>query len=232
MAETYNIYCDESCHLENDNIPVMVLGATWCPKAISGKISRDIRAIKVAHGLKSDFEIKWTKISAAKVGFYLALVDYFFDNPDFNFRGLVMPNKSKLNHEQFGQDHNIFYYKIFYYVIRNILVTGCKYHVYLDIKDTLGIEKIEQLRDTLHSAKYDFDRQSIQSIQHVRSHEVGQVQLTDLFIGALGYLHRGLEGNAGKIAVIDRIKQRSGKTLSLSTLLSESKFNVFIWEAR
>lgn len=27
----YNIYCDESCHLENDAIPVMVLGAATCP---------------------------------------------------------------------------------------------------------------------------------------------------------------------------------------------------------
>jgi hypothetical protein len=27
MSEIYNIYCDESCHLEKDKIPVMVLGA-------------------------------------------------------------------------------------------------------------------------------------------------------------------------------------------------------------
>ena len=30
MSETYNIYCDESCHLENDDKPVMLLGAIWC----------------------------------------------------------------------------------------------------------------------------------------------------------------------------------------------------------
>jgi len=27
MYMEYNIYCDESCHLENDNIDVMVLSA-------------------------------------------------------------------------------------------------------------------------------------------------------------------------------------------------------------
>ena len=27
MKQIINVYCDESCHLENDHIPVMVLGA-------------------------------------------------------------------------------------------------------------------------------------------------------------------------------------------------------------
>ena len=31
MSETFNIYCDESCHLENDGQKAMVLGAVWCP---------------------------------------------------------------------------------------------------------------------------------------------------------------------------------------------------------
>ena len=31
MPRTYNIYCDESCHLEHDHLGVMALGAVWCP---------------------------------------------------------------------------------------------------------------------------------------------------------------------------------------------------------
>ena len=31
MSDTFNVYCDESCHLENDHQKVMVLGAVWCP---------------------------------------------------------------------------------------------------------------------------------------------------------------------------------------------------------
>ena len=27
---TYNIYCDESCHLEHDSQPIMAQGAVWC----------------------------------------------------------------------------------------------------------------------------------------------------------------------------------------------------------
>jgi len=231
MSELFNVYCDESCHLEQDNIPVMVLGAVWCPKNISGKIARDIREIQVKHGLKPNFEIKWTKVSRAKQDFYCEIVDYFFDNPDLHFRGVVVPDKSKLNHEQYKQDHNLFYYKMFFYVLRNILENENRYRIYLDIKDTLGREKIDELKKVLHNAHYDFDRQVIENIQHVRSREMEQLQLTDLFIGALAYVHRELTSNEGKLAVIEHIKLRSGKSLIYSTLPSERKFNVFVWEA-
>lgn len=229
---TYNVYCDESCHLEQDHIPVMVLGAVWCPKDISKRIARDIRAIKEKHGLKPYFEIKWTKVSAVKQDFYHELVDYFFDNQDLHFRALVVPDKSKLDHELYAQDHNVFYYKMFFYVLRNILNNGNRYRVYLDIKDSLGREKIDVLSNTLHNAHYDFDRKLIESVQHIRSHEVEQLQLTDLFIGAIGYVNRGLQSSEGKLVLIDHIKRRSHKSLVRSTLPSEQKFNVFIWEPR
>ena len=32
MSRVYNVYCDEFCHLENDNQKVMVLGAVWSPR--------------------------------------------------------------------------------------------------------------------------------------------------------------------------------------------------------
>ena len=31
MTETIHIHGDESCHLENDGMKAMVLGALWCP---------------------------------------------------------------------------------------------------------------------------------------------------------------------------------------------------------
>ena len=75
----YNIYCDESCHLENDNSKVMVLGAVWCPKEKKRKIFKRLREIKTFNGLPENFEVKWHKVSPAKQDFYLGLVDYFFD---------------------------------------------------------------------------------------------------------------------------------------------------------
>ena len=33
MVELFNVYCDESCHLENDGYKAMTLGVVWCPTA-------------------------------------------------------------------------------------------------------------------------------------------------------------------------------------------------------
>ena len=46
MNRTYNIYCDESCHLENDHINVMALGAAWCQLNDVEEITNAIKAIK------------------------------------------------------------------------------------------------------------------------------------------------------------------------------------------
>lgn len=39
MSDTFNVYCDESCHLENDHQKAMVLGAVWCPLEKSREIA-------------------------------------------------------------------------------------------------------------------------------------------------------------------------------------------------
>lgn len=71
MNERFNIYCDESCHMENDREKVMVLGAVRCPLDKVREISVRLREIEEHHGIKPDFEIKWTKVSPAKTRFYL-----------------------------------------------------------------------------------------------------------------------------------------------------------------
>lgn len=70
MSETFNIYCDESCHLENDGQKAMVLGAVWCPEVKRLEIAQRLREIKIRHKLSADFEIKWTKVGATKLQFY------------------------------------------------------------------------------------------------------------------------------------------------------------------
>ena len=98
MSQVFNIYCDESCHLENDHQQVMVLGAVWCPQEKTREIFVRIREIKIRHEMRPDFEVKWSKVSPAKKEFYIDLIDYFFDDDDLHFRALIVPDKSKLQH--------------------------------------------------------------------------------------------------------------------------------------
>ena len=57
MTMTYNVYCDESCHLEHDCQPVMALGVIWCPLEKVREISVRLREIKVRCGLCPKFEL-------------------------------------------------------------------------------------------------------------------------------------------------------------------------------
>ena len=145
MSDIFNIYCDESCHLENDHQQVMVLGSIWCPLEKTKEISVRIREIKQRHGLASSFEIKWQKVSPAKQIFYMDLVDYFFDDDDLHFRALIVPDKSRLHHQDFSQDHDAWYYKMYFDMLKVLLVPRAEYRIYLDIKDTRGADKIKEL---------------------------------------------------------------------------------------
>lgn len=233
MSETFNIYCDESCHLEHDQQPAMVLGAVWCPLDKTHEIAVRVREIKRKHLLAPGFEVKWTKVSPGKKQFYLDLLDYFFDDDDLHFRGLVVPDKAKLDHAAFpGQDHDVWYYKMYFDMLKVILSPKGRYRIYLDIKDTRGAEKVKKLHDVLCNNLYDFSREIVERVQLVHSHEIEQLQLADLLIGAVSYMNRGLHSNAGKQALVDRMKQRSGYSLTKTTLLREDKVNLFRWQAQ
>ena len=55
------------------------------------------------------------------------------------------------------------------------------------------------------------------------------MQLTDILIGAISYINRGLYSSEAKLQIVDLIKQESGKSLIGSTYYSEKKFNLFAW---
>ncbi|MEA3640776.1 MAG: DUF3800 domain-containing protein [Lamprobacter sp.] len=232
MSDIFNVYCDESCHLEHDHQTAMVLGAIWCPLDKSREIAVRLREIKQKHGLTPQFEVKWTKVSPAKTGLYLDLVDYFFDDNDLHFRALIVPDKSKLRHDAIpGQDHDIWYYKMYFDMLKVIFRPDARYRVYLDIKDTQGAEKVVKLHDVLCNNMYDFSRNVIERVQLVHSHEIEQLQLADLLIGAISYLNRGLQGSQAKEALVARIQERSGYNLTKTTLYREDKVNLFRWRA-
>lgn len=232
MTATFNVYCDESCHLENDGQKAMVLGAVWCPLDKTREIAVRLREIKQKHGLPPQFELKWTKVSPAKAALYLDLVDYFFDDDDLRFRALIVPDKSLLRHGAYpGQDHDTWYYKMYFDMLKVILSPDARYRIYLDIKDTCGAQKAARLHEMLCNNIYDFSREAIERLQLVHSHEIEQLQLADLLIGAVSYVNRDLHGNAGKRALVERIRERSRYSLTRSTLLREEKFNLFRWQA-
>ncbi|MHC4738052.1 MAG: DUF3800 domain-containing protein [Planctomycetota bacterium] len=235
MSITYNIYCDESCHLEHDHIPIMLFGAVWCPRNKVKDISKQIRQLKTKHNANG--EIKWTKLSSGgRIQFYQNLLDYFFAEDNLNFRCLVVVGKDRLNHDYFNQgSHDSFYYKMYYQLLLNVVnKPESHFNIYLDIKDTRGSRKIRELRNILHNKLGDYEHSTISQIQLVRSHESELVQLADFLMGAVAYCNRDdiSKNNSAKINIIQKIKTYTRTDLIHSCPPWEEKFNLFIFQPR
>ena len=214
----------------------MVLGAVWCPQSKLKEINQRIRQIKERNVVSQTVELKWTKISPAKIDLYRDLVNYYFDDDDLHFRAVIIPDKSKLNHEQFHQTHDDWYYKMYFDMLKVIFNPTDNYEVYIDIKDTNSYRKAQKLKDVCCHSLYDFSQRVIKRLQLIRSEEVQIMQLVDILIGAVGYENRKFpaefEKSTAKQNIIELIKKRSGYTMRKTTLLREEKLNLLAWDAR
>jgi len=228
---TVNIYCDESCHLENDQAGAMVLGGVYCEMSDVRRISTAIRGIKERHGISAKFEIKWTKVSNGALPFYREIIAFFLNDASLRFRGILVPDKTILDHRAHDQSHDDWYYKMYFLMLRYVFSAPHAYNVYLDIKDTRGGDKVHHMHKVLCNNIHDFDHQTIKRVQQIRSHESPILQITDLLIGAVSYQNRGLRGSEAKLQLIDDLKEGLGEqVLVRSSAFGATKFNLFRWE--
>ena len=235
MTKLINIYCDESCHLQNLEIKAenqfMLLGGISCDAASKEDVFTRIKEIKQSHGMGNYSELKWTKASKGKLAAYKDIIHYFFDNPDLSFRAVVI-NKTQLQHERFNHTHDNFYYKMYWLMLGWFIDNRNKYRVYLDTKDTQGMTKIEELRKILCASHGNGQSGVVERIQEVRSHEIALMQIVDVLIGAIAYANRFPDGGQSdaKNQLVDLIKRKTGLSLRTSTFLGTRKFNLFHWE--
>lgn len=226
----YNIYCDESCHLEHDGQRYMILGGMICEKNNRKIVKNDIIEIKRKNGLKETAEIKWNKVSPSKLNYYKELVDYFFETEMLRFRAMII-DKTQINHEKFNQTHDDWYYKMYYELLKNLAEPKDNNYIYLDIKDTKSARKVEGVKNYLNLKMKEFEYEPVKHIQSINSQESCILQLADLFIGAIGYRNREMfnknKASKAKTELMNYIIEKSGYSLVKSTWLSENKFNLF-----
>lgn len=224
MKKTFNIYCDESCHIENDHKSYMLLG---CISSAYNQVKRHterIKNIKIKHNFYG--EIKWSNVSSSQYLFYKEILEYFFDT-DLHFRSILI-DKSKIKNDVYGQDYDMFYYKMYYYLLNHNKDSSYNYNVYLDIKDTLSAYKVNKLKDTLNTQFGVF-----RNVQNIRSHESIILQITDLITGALAYnLNATNKKVRAKIDLINLIKKHAPKGLNHNSDYNDNKLNLFFIELR
>jgi hypothetical protein len=233
MSQIFNIYCDESCHLEHDGLPVMGFGAVICPVEKMAATNAALAALKEKHRARG--ELKWEKVSPSRQSFYEELIDWFFAESGVRFRGWLVEHKSRLEHEFFNAgSHDSFYYKMYYYLLDPLVrwpqpgEPERTYRIYLDVKDTRSRIMVDHLGKVLRNKKRDKDSKLISRVQSIPAEEVQLMQLTDFLLGALTYRNRpDTQTSAAKLACVARIEQRAGFKLTGGTPPWEEKFNFY-----
>ncbi len=220
MQPKFNAYCNESFHLTRGSVFAMCLGVLICQTIQVENISKMVRALKEKHRLKTDFEIKWTKVSPAKIDFYLALVDLVLDDDGLDFHGIIEVEDSPID-----RSRDLFHGELYGRLFDTVLRSPLSYRIYLNVMDTRGNRMMRRLHDMAGAT----DRYCVERIQQVRSRESEILQVADLFAGALTYANRGLSGGAGKEAILERLRLRLGtQTLTSCFASPEFGFNVAI----
>ncbi|WP_447639923.1 MULTISPECIES: DUF3800 domain-containing protein [Chitinophagaceae] len=218
MMKTFNFYCDESTHIENDGHPYMILGYVSTPYNQLKKHNQRIREIKRKHFIKG--EMKWKSISKSSAFFYTEIVEYFFMN-NLQFRAIII-DKTKLNHNGFDQTHDEFYDKMYFQLLNKKIHFDAVYNIYMDEKDTHSYKKARSLK-----AYLERDYQNIRTLQAIKSYESELMQIADVLMGAINYKLRKLSKVTSKNKIIEKIEKESGKSIIEPSALYENKFNKF-----
>ena len=221
MSKTFNFYCDESCHLENDGKKYMIISYVSCAYNQTRLHNRYIRDLKIKHHFKG--EIKWSALSKSMYPFYSELIDYFFAT-DLQFRAIII-DKSDIDNIVFNQTHDDFYNKMYYQLLWHRLKEEYTYNIYIDIKDTHSYKKAHRLKEYLNNTK---NINCIRNLHIIQSFESELMQLSDAMMGAISYyLNQDNMKVIAKQKIVKKIEKHHGSSLKRKTLPSEEKFNLF-----
>ncbi len=217
MSKTFNIYCDESTHLQFDEKPFMLISYVSCAYPQIKQHKEYIKLLKAKHKFKG--EIKWSNVSKSQYPFYADVIDYFFAT-DLKFRSVIV-DKSMIDETREGFTYNDFYFQMYYQLIFHKMCPEYTYNLYLDIKDTCSQSKLVKLGELLNK------KGNIRNIQFIKSYESYLMQMSDLVMGAINYHIRGLDTVIAKNKLIEKIQTHANIDLQKSTPKCEEKFNLF-----
>ncbi len=224
-------YLDETRHLKT-NIGPMVLGGIWGTKEICASFNNKIKMIKIKHGIPTSQELKWTKVSPAKLDYYKEILKTFLNEPGVNYRGIII-DKQLIDYERFGLTEDDFYYRMQYLVIRNIACHRlAKYRLFFDYKDTWSSHKangtVDYLKKTGRLAGDDFDAQPL------RSDEVALLQVADFLNGLFAYANsnQSEQKSEAKKELVRILEEKSGVCPTCDSPSASEKINILIWQPK
>lgn len=232
-----DIYADESSQTAHR---FLVLGAvTVCTTDVPDLVAaiRAARLPGLPHG-----ELKWTKVSAAKLETYRAIVDAFFAavEADIAHFHCVAIDTTRFDHRQFNQgDREIGFSKmVFQLLMKHARLYPQRLYAYLDSRTTR--HSLDDLRfmlnryalNRLDRGDYPFRRVVFRD-----SKESDLLQLNDVLLGAAAWVKNGHgdrpDASTAKSELARHILARAGlQSLDVDTPRNRKHFTVWNFRLR
>ncbi|WGZ94959.1 MAG: DUF3800 domain-containing protein [Candidatus Thiothrix putei] len=222
----FEVYCDEN-HPElfasqKPTAQFLMIGSLWLPASLREEIKERIWQLREKHNAWG--EIKWRKISYAKLEFYKEIIDLYESyGEQLRFRCIAIDHKD-FNDRLHKQDNELGFYKFYYQVLHHWILDFNSYRVFCDVKTNRDLKRLETLKACLRNANLN---SQIQDVQALPSKQVVLIQLADLLLGmASARMNHTLRQGSAKEALVLYLEQKLNRPLA-ATYRSEHKFNTF-----
>lgn len=222
----FEVYCDEA-HPDvftsgNPTAQFLMIGSLWLPSNLRSEVKQKINELRRKHDTWG--EIKWSKVSPSRQGFYLDLVRLFISHPkNLRFRCIAVDRK-QVNMELHDNDNELGFYKFYYQLLHHWILDFNEYSIFCDIKTNRDPKRLQTLQKCLDNANLSSD---IGCVQSLPSREVVLIQLCDLLLGAASScMNNTLHQGTAKHVLVNKLEKSLGHKLE-PTHKTEEKFNIF-----
>lgn len=233
-AQISDAYIDESSQSQHR---YLVLGGVILPSGDARTITNLILEARLPELPQG--EMKWGKVSRAKLDAYKRVVDVFFDprlHRTIEFHSLVV-DTTKVDHARFNQGSREigFNKEVYQLAMKFGRLYSSLFHIYPDRRTTT--QRSEDLRLMLNRGiKKSGDKRDwpYRRVQFRESEEVPLLQLADIFAGAVAYHlngHRNIAGaSPAKISLSDYVLAKAHVSNVHRDTMMSGKFT--IWHRR
>lgn len=214
------VYGDESSQTGHR---FLVLGAMVIERAHVAQASSEIQAVRERHRLHEK-EIKWARVSNAKLEGYRDVVDSLFRlcaHDLVHFHALHV-DTSTFDHARFnGGDHEAGFNKLIYQLLLHKVGRkyGGLYRLEASLDHRVTLQHPSDLRVMLNAALakyYDLPDAPFRDVCFKHSHRSHFIQLCDILVGAIAYRKNGFHerdgANTAKRTLAEHILRRAMET--------------------
>ena len=223
----FEVYCDEAYPdlftSKKANAHYLMIGSLWLPSELRLELKEKIKEIRAKHNAWG--EIKWSKISASKLPFYLELIDIFACyGTDMRFRCIAV-ERENFDLQFHNQDGELGFYKFYYQLLHHWIQDFNEYDIYCDVKKNRDPLRLHTLKKYLDASNIF---STIKTLQSLPSRQVVLIQLCDFLLGAASSrMNKTLRAGSAKEAVVQYLEKSLGVEKLIATVKGEQKFNVF-----